>query len=71
MQYIKDVLAAVEKRNAGEAEFLQAVHEVLESLAPVLERNPRYQKNCILERIVEPERVIMFRVPWLDDKGNV
>ncbi len=71
MQYIKEVLAAVEKRNAGEAEFLQAVHEVLETLSPVLERNPRYQKNRILERIVEPERVIMFRVPWLDDKGEV
>ncbi|WP_066505065.1 NADP-specific glutamate dehydrogenase [Abyssisolibacter fermentans] len=61
----------VKKRNPGEDEFHQAVMEVLESLEPVIERHPEYKKAGILERIVEPERQIMFRVPWLDDKGNV
>jgi glutamate dehydrogenase (NADP+) len=59
------------KRNPGEAEFHQAVKEVLESLEPVIERHPKYQKHRILERITEPERVVMFRVPWLSDKGEV
>jgi len=61
----------VQKRNAGELEFLQAVKEVLDSLGPVLEKHPEYVEAKILERIVEPERQIMFRVPWQDDKGNV
>jgi glutamate dehydrogenase (NADP+) len=61
----------VVKRNAGETEFLQAVKEVLDSLEPVLERNPEYVDAKIVERIAEPERQIMFRVPWQDDKGVV
>ncbi|HOJ32686.1 MAG TPA: NADP-specific glutamate dehydrogenase [Candidatus Hydrogenedentes bacterium] len=71
MSYVKDVMELVVKRNPGEPEFYQAVHEVLSSLEPVLERHPEYQKNCILERLVEPERVIIFRVPWLDDKNRI
>ncbi len=71
MGYIQEVLAVVEKRNAGEPEFLQAVREVLESLEPVVQRHKKYQEARILERIVEPERQIMFRVPWMDDKGQV
>ena len=71
MGYIQDVLQVVEKRNAGEPEFLQAVREVLESLEPVIQRHKKYQEARILERIVEPERQIMFRVPWMDDQGRV
>ncbi|RJP30433.1 MAG: NADP-specific glutamate dehydrogenase [Candidatus Omnitrophota bacterium] len=71
MSYITEVLQLVEKRNPGELEFHQAVKEVLESLEPVVERHPKYREHRILERITEPERVLMFRVPWLDDKGNV
>jgi len=69
--YITSVLETVKRRNPGEPEFLQAVTEVLESLVPVVEKNKKYQDACILERIVEPERQIIFRVPWQDDKGNV
>ena len=58
-------------KNPGEVEFHQAVREVVESVMPFIEENPKYQKAKILERIVEPERVIMFRVPWLDDKGQI
>ena len=68
---INAVYEQVQKRNAGESEFLQAVKEVLDSLGPVLEKNPEYVDAKILERIVEPERQIMFRVPWQDDKGNI
>jgi glutamate dehydrogenase (NADP+) len=71
MNIINAVYEQVQKRNAGESEFLQAVKEVLESLGPVLERHPEYVDAKIVERIVEPERQIMFRVPWQDDKGNV
>lgn len=71
MSYIQDVLAVVEKRNAGELEFLQAVREVFDSLEPVVQRHKKYQEARILERIVEPERQIVFRVPWLDDRGHV
>lgn len=71
MSYIEHVWQRVQHRNAGEVEFLQAVKEVFDSLAPVIERNPSYEKNNILERIVEPERQIMFRVPWADDQGKV
>lgn len=59
------------KKNPGEPEFHQAVREVAESLMPFLEENPKYQEAKILERIAEPERVIMFRVPWMDDKGEI
>ena len=71
MSYTTDVLELIERRNPSEPEFLQAAREVLESLEPVLDRHPEYQEQCILERITEPERVIMFRVPWTDDKGNI
>jgi glutamate dehydrogenase (NADP+) len=70
MSYINEVLQVVERRNAGEPEFLQAVREVLESLEPVVKRHKKYQENRILERVVEPERQIIFRVPWLDDQGR-
>ncbi|MFA5140511.1 MAG: NADP-specific glutamate dehydrogenase [Elusimicrobiota bacterium] len=69
--FITSFMADVVKKNPGEKEFHQAVQEVVETLAPVLERHPEYRKAKIMERLVEPERVIMFRVPWLDDKGDV
>ncbi len=72
MSYVDEVIELVEKKNPGEKEFHQAVREVLESLKPVVEANEeKYRKEALLERLVEPERVIMFRVPWVDDKGNV
>ena len=71
MSYTQDIIAAVAARNAHEPEFLQAVTEVVETLEPVLKARPQYQANSILERIVEPERVILFRVPWVDDKGKI
>ena len=70
-KYIESVLKDVQAKNANEPEFLQAVDEVLSTLAPVIESNKAYQQNAILERMVEPERVVMFRVPWVDDKGIV
>lgn len=69
--YLNRVYEGVEARNPGEKEFLQAVYEVFESLEPVVEANPRLEENGILERIVEPERQIFFRVPWIDDNGKV
>lgn len=68
--YAHDVLDQVKARNAHETEFLQAAEEVLESLSPVFDQHPEFQKHAILERIVEPERVIQFRVPWLDDQNR-
>jgi glutamate dehydrogenase (NADP+) len=68
--YVAEVLDVVTRRNAGEAEFLQAVHEVLDSLGPVIDRRRKYRDARILERIVEPERQIVFRVAWLDDAGR-
>ncbi|HNQ88125.1 MAG TPA: NADP-specific glutamate dehydrogenase [Verrucomicrobiota bacterium] len=70
MGTIHDTLDIVRHRNPGEPEFLQAVTEVLESIEPVIERHKQYRDAIILERIVEPERVIMFRVPWQDDRGQ-
>jgi glutamate dehydrogenase (NADP+) len=70
-QYVSALMQAVEAKNPGEPEFLQAVREVADSLELVLERHPEYQDAKILERIIEPERVIMFRVPWVDDRGTV
>ncbi len=70
-EYLKRVYDTVAKRNAGEPEFLQAVLEVLESLEPVIEQNPAIEKSGVMERIVEPERMITFRVPWVDDEGKV
>ena len=69
MSYVKTVLENVRKRNANEPEFLQAVQEVLESLEPVVAARPIMEKERILDRIVEPERMIVFRVPWMDEKG--
>ena len=69
--YVKNLMADVVAKNQGEVEFHQAVQEVVESLEPVLARNPKYREHKILERIVEPERIIMFRVPWVDDKGEI
>jgi glutamate dehydrogenase (NADP+) len=68
--YVRDLMVEVRRKNAGETEFLQAVQEVFESLDVVLERRPEYRKARILERIVEPERLIMFRIPWQDDRGQ-
>ncbi|MEK4513216.1 NADP-specific glutamate dehydrogenase [Paenibacillus anaericanus] len=70
-QYVNEVYETVKKRNPGESEFHQAVKEILDSLVPVFAKQPKYQNNAILERIVEPERLITFRVPWVDDQGNV
>src|SRR5205814_9607224 len=64
-------MADVKTKNPAEPEFHQAVQEVVESLAPVLDQHPEYRKAKILERIIEPERVIMLRVPWQDDKGEL
>lgn len=68
---VTEILDLVSRRNAGEPEFQQAVREVLESLGPVLEQCPQYAEGGILQRIVEPERQIVFRVPWVDDAGRV
>ena len=70
-KYIDSVLKNLQTRNASQPEFLQAAEEVLTTLSPVVDAHPEYQENAILERLVEPERVIMFRVPWIDDKGIV
>src|SRR5690606_30437870 len=69
-QSIKEFLEVVSKRNQNEPEFLQAVHEVAETVIPFIEKNKKYQNKMLLERMVEPERVIMFRVPWIDDEGK-
>ncbi len=69
--YIRDLISEVKAKNPAEPEFHQAVTEVLESLDPVLDRRPEYRSARILERIVEPERVLMFRVPWQDDAGTI
>jgi glutamate dehydrogenase (NADP+) len=66
-----DILKVINAKDPHEREFHQAVDEVMESVQPVLERNPEYRKAAILERITEPERVIIFRVPWVDDQGQV
>ena len=70
-QYLQGVYDGLAERNPEQKEFLQAAYEVLESLQPVVEANPKYQEEGIIERIVEPERVIMFRVSWVDDNGKV
>jgi glutamate dehydrogenase (NADP+) len=70
-KYVSDLMAGVKAKNPGESEFHQAVQEVAESLTLVLDRQPQYRKAKILERIIEPERVIMFRVPWQDDRGEM
>ena len=70
-EYLKRVYEGLEKRNANEPEFLQAVREVRESIQPVVEKHPEYEKAGLIERLVEPERIITFRVPWVDDQGKV
>ena len=69
--YIEEVIAKVKARDAHEPEFIQTVEEVLRSLEPMVEKHPEYQENGLLERLVEPERVIEFRVPWVDRDGKV
>lgn len=71
MSYVERVLEELEKKNPAQPEFIQAATEVLTTLAPVIEKHPEFEKASLLERIVEPERQIMFRVPWVDDNGNV
>jgi glutamate dehydrogenase/leucine dehydrogenase len=68
---VDDFMAKIKAKNPGEVEFHQAVYEVAESLIPFIEENPQYKTAKVLERIAEPERVIMFRVPWIDDKGEL
>ena len=70
-EYIESVIADVKTRNANEPEFIQAVEEVFYSLTPILEQHPEYIENNLLARFVEPERQIMFKVPWRDDNGNL
>lgn len=71
MSYVERVLETLKEQNPNEPEFHQAATEILTTLAPVIEQHPEYEKAGLLERFVEPERVIMFRVPWVDDNGNV
>ncbi|HBZ34302.1 MAG TPA: glutamate dehydrogenase, partial [Bacteroidales bacterium] len=70
-QYVDNFMSELIRKNPGEAEFHQAVREVVESVAPYIMQYPYLREQKILERIVEPERVIMFRVPWVDDRGEV
>ena len=69
--YIEEVLAVVKAKNPAEPEFHQAVQEVFDSLRLVLQKHPEYRSAKILERVTEPERAIMFRVPWFDDRGEI
>ena len=71
MAYVDEVIKEVSEKNSNEPEFIQAVTEVLESLRPIVEADDRYEKNAILERMCEPERIVSFRVPWVDDAGKV
>lgn len=71
MSYVHEVMQEVAAKNSGQTEFLQAIREVLESLEPVIDRHKFYRKERILERITEPEKVLMFRVPWVDDQGTI
>src|ERR671930_853158 len=68
--FVRDLMAELKAKNPAEPEFHQAVQEVVESLDLVLERRPEYRSARIIERMVEPERVVMFRVPWQDDQGR-
>lgn len=71
MSYIQNVLSSLKAKNPGQNEFIQAAEEVLTSLSPVIAAHPEYEKNAILERLTEPDRQIMFRVPWTDDNGKI
>ena len=68
--YVLKVLEEVKAKNQSEPEFIQAVEEVLTTLNPVIEKHPEYENIALLERLVEPERIITFRVPWVNDKGE-
>ena len=70
-KYVDEIIEKVVRDNPGETEFHNTVKEVLTSIAPVIDANPKYQNAALLERMVEPERVVMFRVPWVDDAGKV
>ena len=70
-EYLNKVLTETKAKNYTEPEFLQAVNEVFETIKPVVEAHPEYEKESVLERMVEPERIISFRVPWRNDKGEV
>lgn len=70
-EYLKRVYNTIQQKDPDQKEFHQAALEVLESLEPVIDRHPEYEEQALMERMVEPERIITFRVPWLDDKGNV
>lgn len=71
MTDVDDFMRRCEEKTPGEKEFHQAVREVAESLMPFIDKNPKYKKHKILERMIIPERVVMFRVPWLDDEGEI
>ena len=72
MSYVDEVIQSLEEKNPAQPEFLQAVKEVLESLRVVIEQNEeQYRKDALLERLTTPEKVFMFRVPWVDDQGQV
>jgi glutamate dehydrogenase (NADP+) len=71
MSYLKEVIARTEEKNPAQPEFIQAVEEVLLSLEPTVEKHPEFVAAAIYDRIVEPDRQIIFRVPWVDDSGKV
>ena len=71
MSHVEETLKIAKQRDPNQPEFLQAVEEVLESLEPVMEAHPEFVEAKILERVIEPERLFQFRVPWMDDQGNV
>jgi glutamate dehydrogenase (NADP+) len=71
MPYLHNTIVKLQATSPAQAEFYQVVEEVLDSLEPLLEANAKYKQHAIIERIVEPERQIMFRVPWVDDQNNV
>ena len=70
-KYVERIINETKEKNKTEEEFLQSVEEVFSSLSPVFDNNKSFEKEAILERIVEPERVIIFRVPWEDDNGKI
>ena len=71
MSYSERIIAELEERYADQPEFIQAASEVLTTLQPALDAHPEYERAGLLERLVEPERVVIFRVPWVDDEGKV
>ena len=68
---VQKLMAELEKKHPGEREYLQAVHEVLESIEEVYNQHPEFESAKIIERLVEPDRIFTFKVPWVDDEGNV